>query len=212
MIGRRRRVAPGRGTDDRGSILVEFALLVPVLISLLLGVTEYGLAWKNDDVLASSLRAAVRTAAQAGGQPSTAPQADRLALEAYVGSMGQAKRMATQKVVIYQINSSNSNGRVPAACLDPANEAAGGVNTATVKCNIYTAADLANLAASNFGCGSGRWDNSFCPTNRSRSLTGSGPEQFGIYAAARYTALTRLIPGSSMTMTDYAAGRVEASP
>lgn len=210
-----RRMPGLRRLGDRGSILVEFALVTPVLISLILGITEYGLAWKNDAVLVSSLRSAVRAAAQAGGQASSAPQADLFALQAYLGSMGQAKRMATQKVVIYEITSANSDGRVPPTCLTAAAASAGGVNNgSTVYCNVYSGSRLAtaNLVAANFGCGAGDYDISYCPTNRSRSLTGSGPEQFGIYAEVRYTALTRLIPGSSMTMTDWATGRVEASP
>jgi len=51
---------PGRGCRDRGAAAVEFALVVPVLFMLIMGIIDYGL-WFNDSL---SLRQGVRESAR----------------------------------------------------------------------------------------------------------------------------------------------------
>jgi Flp pilus assembly protein TadG len=203
-----------RRRSDRGSILVEFALILPLLVLLVLGTIEYGSAWRSSATLSASLRATVRTATQVGSQPVAAERqyADFEALKAYMGAIGQDNRLTTVKVVIYKIADSNSTGAVPSNCLGTSAADQGGVRDV---CNVYEGTDFTTgLVASNFGCGSGsnKLDKQWCPTNRSNSLTGSGPDALGVYAEVRYTGLTKLLPGGSTTLTDNATGRVEAAP
>lgn len=71
--------APARGSRDRGASAVEFALLVPVLVLLLLGILQYGV-WFTDSIgLRHGAREAVRSAAVTEFSPCTGPGSDAAA-------------------------------------------------------------------------------------------------------------------------------------
>ena len=53
-----RRLAP----RDAGQSLVEFALLLPILMGVVIGIFEFGRAWNIDQVLTSAAREGVRLA------------------------------------------------------------------------------------------------------------------------------------------------------
>jgi len=50
------------GRSERGQALVEFALVVPMLLLLLLGVVEFGRAWNAYQVITDAAREAARSA------------------------------------------------------------------------------------------------------------------------------------------------------
>jgi Flp pilus assembly protein TadG len=56
----RRRGRRGRG--ERGAVLVEAAIVLPVLLLIVLGIVEYSLAFKNSLSVTSATRAGARTA------------------------------------------------------------------------------------------------------------------------------------------------------
>jgi Flp pilus assembly protein TadG len=58
-------------TSERGAVAVEFALLAPVLVMLLLGITEFGRAYNAQITLSSAAREGVRVMA-IGNSPSAA--------------------------------------------------------------------------------------------------------------------------------------------
>jgi Flp pilus assembly protein TadG len=60
---RRRRF----GGDDRGQALVEFALVLPVLLILLLGIIDFARAWNVYQVLTDAGREGAREAVVANG-------------------------------------------------------------------------------------------------------------------------------------------------
>jgi Flp pilus assembly protein TadG len=55
-----------RWRDDRGAVLVEFALIAPVLILLLFGIVEYGLVLNAQLQVTGAARQAARTMAVTG--------------------------------------------------------------------------------------------------------------------------------------------------
>jgi Flp pilus assembly protein TadG len=57
--GRRSRM-PGRPRPDSGQALVEFALVVPLLILLLVGIFEFARAWNAYQVITDAAREAMR--------------------------------------------------------------------------------------------------------------------------------------------------------
>jgi len=61
-----------RSRRSNGQALVEFALLVPLLIIIILGIIEFGRIWMTMNVLASAAREGARKAAV------TAPDADQV--------------------------------------------------------------------------------------------------------------------------------------
>jgi len=54
--------------DNRGQALVEFALLLPVVMLLLLGIVEFGRAWQAKQTLTDAAREGARIAVVANGQ------------------------------------------------------------------------------------------------------------------------------------------------
>jgi hypothetical protein len=55
-VGERRRDAPGRGRRDRGAVLVEFALILPLLICLILGAISGGFALSQKNSMTNAVR------------------------------------------------------------------------------------------------------------------------------------------------------------
>ena len=62
-----------RRRDERGQSLVEFALLLPFLLILLMGIFEIGRAWQRSQVLTDICREAARVAAVASSNFSMQP-------------------------------------------------------------------------------------------------------------------------------------------
>ncbi len=67
---RRRRF----GTDERGQALVEFALVLPVLLIMLLGIIDFARAWNVYQVLTDAGREGAREAVVANGLDDAAIQ------------------------------------------------------------------------------------------------------------------------------------------
>lgn len=51
------------GKTKRGQALVEFALLVPVMLLLVIGIAEFGRAWMTENILTGAAREGARFAA-----------------------------------------------------------------------------------------------------------------------------------------------------
>jgi Flp pilus assembly protein TadG len=61
MRRRTSRWGSGRWGSEDGQALVEFALIVPVLILLILGLAEFSRAWSTQQVLTDAAREALRS-------------------------------------------------------------------------------------------------------------------------------------------------------
>lgn len=62
----------------RGQSLVEFALVLPMFLLLLIGVTEFGRAWMTRNILTGASREAVRIAAIQGNTASALSRANNI--------------------------------------------------------------------------------------------------------------------------------------
>jgi Flp pilus assembly protein TadG len=62
----------------RGQSLVEFALVVPVFLLLLIGIAEFGRAWMTRNILTGASREAVRIAAVQGNTASALSRANNI--------------------------------------------------------------------------------------------------------------------------------------
>jgi len=62
----------------RGQSLVEFALVLPVFLLLLIGVAEFGRAWMTRNILTGASREAVRIAAVQGNTASALSRANTI--------------------------------------------------------------------------------------------------------------------------------------
>lgn len=202
------------GGED-GAVIVEFALMAPLLVLLVLGIVEYGSVLRNE----TTVTGAVRNAARVGAQYKDDAFGDQGALTSLNASIGSAQRITINRVVIYRADS--ASGAPPAACLSvnvtsSPSDAHGSVADS---CNVYSGAQVASAgtstkwsAAADTCTGNvNKWDNYWCPSVRKAALVGgdSPPDYFGLYVSVTYTPLTGAVPGISTTYTDYAVNRLE---
>lgn len=66
-----RRRGPGLREDDSGQALVEFALVVPILLLLLIGILSFARAWNVHQALTDAAREGARTAVLANPEITT---------------------------------------------------------------------------------------------------------------------------------------------
>jgi Flp pilus assembly protein TadG len=204
--GRSQRRGASRCSDD-GSVLVEFALVAPLLFLILFAIMEFGFIFKDTLTINNMTRAAARTGAAAGDN--TNPSADYQMLSALKAS-GGALSAQIQGVIIFKASGTSSS--LPAGCSL--------TSSVPGECNVYTplqiseiqttyAAQLAQYPNS-FGCASGSWDASWCPGTRVVSQSGnggSGPDYLGVYISTKHSNVTGFF--HSMTLQDAAVMRLE---
>ncbi|MFN8041529.1 MAG: TadE/TadG family type IV pilus assembly protein [Acidimicrobiales bacterium] len=195
---------PRRLADDQGAGLVEFALVAPVLILFVIGIVEYGLAYRQDQQIQTALMSAGRMI----GQQSNSRWADFEGLRAIDSALGAAPRLTINKVVVYK--STAANGQVPSNCasITPSNNAANGLSGS---CNVYSSAQVKTstpsgfIAGTNNSCASGSWDTNWCPRNRDPEN-----DKVGVYIDVTYAPITRILP-NNFTMKRYTVYVVEPS-
>jgi len=64
--------------SNRGQSLVEFALVLPVFLLLLIGITEFGRAWMTRNILTGASREAARIAAVQGNTAAARSRANTI--------------------------------------------------------------------------------------------------------------------------------------
>ncbi len=183
-----RRDDPQRSGSDRrgrqrGSIMVEFALVVLPLATIFLGMVEVASAWKANSELASTSRQAARVASHLGVDAQT----DRAALQAVVagvgGDIGQI-----DYVIIFDADVRPS--LATSAC----------TNTSQ-RCNKFTGTALADLGVdARWGCGAGRYDRNWCPTVRSSDP--ANPDTLGVEIVYRHRYLTGFFGVDELTLKE----------
>ncbi len=181
-------------------MIAEFALTLPVIAVLVLGVVEFGLAWKDKLTVQTAVRSGVRVASGEG----TSATADKNLL---LGVGSAATPLGLTNVtwaIVYK--STSANGAVPAACTSPT------PHGVTGSCNVYTGAQLAQVMAGTapaswFGCGASALDRFWCPTTR-QDLQRLGTDQLGLWMEVTHHQAFGFF-GPTLTLRDRAVMRIE---
>lgn len=172
-------------SSDQGAVLVEFALLAPVLIMLALGVLEYGNAWHQTTSIERAVQMGGRSAS-AGGNGRFADFEALRAVDAVTRGLPGIK---VDSVVIY--NATGTDGTVPDNC-----RAASLSNL----CNFYsgdqvrttTPVGFTGGTSANPACSSSSWDRAWCPVSRPREEYNQ--TRIGVHVTATYKSVTNLLP------------------
>ncbi len=168
---------PRRLRGDSGGALVETAIVAPLLIILVLGMAEMGLAWRASTEVSD----AVRQAALDASAPAGDRNADIYALE-NLGSIIDPDTIVS--VIIYKAAGTGTDGGVPAGC--------SGAGT----CNTYSSADVlravnGTISVNETSC-AGDFDSNWCPLDR------DVPDQVGVAVVVEHSYVTGIIPGSGI--------------
>jgi Flp pilus assembly protein TadG len=173
--------------------MLEFAIVAPLLLLLLFGIVEFGLAWRSYLTVSNSTRAGARVASDMGNDP----LADWNALQAVRTGLRKAPANALQRVIIFDASSSG----VPTA------ECRAGTPRAGV-CNVYAPADL-NRPSTAFGtCGGTSLDGPWCPASREVRQS-MGADYVGVWIEYRHSYISSWLPGGGITIDDGTVMRLE---
>lgn len=193
----RRRTAR-RADDESGAVLVEFALVALILLTVLAGTFDLGMGW----TAGLRVNEAARTGARIGSGQGEAKNADFSLLSGMRSALDSSGVLdEVERVVIFR--STTASGQMPEAC----KAGTGG----SQKCNILTGAQLRSLSSSPTavgptGCMNASTTKNWCPTTRkSVQLTA---EYLGVWVSVRHDYLFPLL-GDGLTIERAAVMRLE---
>ena len=209
-----------RHRAERGVILLETALVVVFLMTLVVATFEIGMGWRSSITNSNAARAGARVEAYQG----TSYQADYSALLSVNAGLASVSRATITKVIIFKATSGSTT--VPATCLaltpSTSSSTPTGLNTAGAKCNVYSGTQIANLASgtitsANFGngsnanaaCTASKLDYYWCPFDRSNDQA-AGLDYVGVYVQISHASFSRMF-GTSFTITDSEIMQIEPS-
>ena len=208
----RRRFGP---RSERGAVVVEAALVTPLLMILLLGIIEMALLMKDDVALTSAVRNGGRIASASadagpGGvaaddgsclspcTPSNAPMFAQMAANAIQSAGSALPKDSIQELWVYKANSKGYPCPVASGC---------DTNTATaMTCGLNCVKYKWQKTKDEFRYYSGTWlsksDNACANTN---------PDVVGVYMKAKHSYLTGFFT-NSVTIEDHAVFTFEPLP
>jgi hypothetical protein len=199
----RTRCGDPSSRGDDGAVLVEFALAIPLIVLIFLGVVEYGSAFNDANLVERGVLTAGRTVSSVADDR----QADFATIQSLAAGLETGRRVAIDKVIIYR--STTAEGTVPPGCLTAPTTGPGPYGVAGL-CNVYPGARVAAATQADFagttGCTAGSWDARWCPTSRTRDVS---PDRVGVWVQVSYAPLTGLLPVGGLDITKQAVYQLE---
>jgi Flp pilus assembly protein TadG len=203
----RRQHRQSRNGNERGTTLIEAAIVTLPFFMFIFAIVEVGLQLATSHAVTGAVKAGSRTASVAVSNV----EADHTILQSVAKELAGLPRGRDQivRIVIYR---STASGQAPSAACKAGTSAG---PPATDVCNVYTAADLTR-PVTDFGCHTGvpvtSPDRHWCPSTRKSALTGTGgpPDYVGIYIEVTHQRVAGLV-GNDATLSDYAVNRLEPS-
>ncbi|MDZ7732529.1 MAG: TadE/TadG family type IV pilus assembly protein [Acidimicrobiia bacterium] len=186
-------------TGDRGAVLVEFAIFAPVLVLLLIGLLEYGLAWSDSQQAAGALANGARVTSNLGPEVT----ADYQGLSAFEAELDDIDNTRIDRVVIYEADS--AGGDIPESCKTSDDASVWD----SLNCNVYTGSQIDSMTASDFtdeDC-SGQPDQYWCPSERDEDQLSA--DFVGMWVSITYEWKSGLFPGNGLTIEDRGVFRIE---
>ncbi len=194
MVERQRRM---RG--DSGAVIVESAIITPLLMLFVFGIFEFGFAFRDYLAVANSARDGAREASVAAD----AADADYRMLRAIQRASAALPDGVIERIVIWE--AAGPTDTVPTSCKNG--------TPVTGSCNVYDSADL-STPEYQFGCqeiASGDLFNSpdrfWCPIDR-EVIAGSGLDFVGVYVQITHDYITGLF-GDTVEFDDHIVLKVE---
>lgn len=224
------RSSARRARGDRGAVLVEAGLALPVFFLLVFGIMEAGHALKSYSAVANAARGGGRAASVAGAEG----LADQEVLLQIQREAAGTLRGEIQYVIIWKATPPTYGAPLvmspPQACINVAEsltEPNLGPRGVSGVCNIYAhpdapngafalAADEANLSQ-HFDCDLSnpiQLDCSWPPRSREVRISPRGefprydPDHVGVYLKAKHRYLTGVM-GSTLTITESGVNMIE---
>lgn len=194
-----------RRRSERGAVLVELAIILPLLMAISLATLDLGLGWRTSLTVSGASRAGARAVSNLGINV----QADRSTLQSVAAALGTVPASQIEMVVIYR--STTADGAPPAGCVSSTALSNGG--DSSLFCNTYSGTELSQIAVGagptfGTGCTLSR-DRRWCPPNRNNSQAStSGPDFAGVYVKVNHRTSTKMF-GTTFVVDDFAVMPLE---
>jgi Flp pilus assembly protein TadG len=193
LVTTRRRRANG----ERGAVLVEAAIVLPLLLLLVLGVIEFSMAYKASNTVGSSVRAGARLGS-AEARSSTFFTDIKAAVEASLQPTGQ------DTPISLWIYDSNANGFPNGAA----------TMTCNTYCTAYTNWSVASHSFTTTTAGTA-WTTGAAGTMHA-CATDTTTDSVGVYVVMTHSTLTGIFAAAvgknSFTLSDKSIARLEPVP
>lgn len=187
---------PRPGRRERGAALVELAIVGVLLVTILAGAFDLGMAWRGTLAVTEAARAGVRVGSAVGVDT----EADRdllLSVKSALSSSGMLDEVT--RIVVFK---SGTDGEVPALCKTATSLRTG--------CNILSGAQLKALTTTSLletnGCIKDSISKGFCPTTRKD--VPAEADSIGIWIRAEHPNLFPIM-GPKRTIERTAVMRIE---
>ncbi|MFV2000320.1 MAG: TadE/TadG family type IV pilus assembly protein [Acidimicrobiia bacterium] len=185
------RLFKKRSDSQRGVVLVEMALVAPILILLVIGIMEFGLAFRDRLTVSNGTQSAGRVAAALGNSDDS----DMAVLQAVEQSLGILPGSGGGIIKHVQIWKSNGAGAPVTAC---GAVGSGGSNCnwyeydPSLPCNWNPCPDPNNGSPPVYGGG-------FTPAGRDVTLDSGGLDTVGITVLFAHNWITGIMPLADVT-------------
>ncbi len=197
--------------QERGAVLVEAAICIPLLLFVIFGLAEAGFAWEAKSATISGVRTGVLRAATEGDRAGV----DLRILQSVIGEVGAEKVSQIDGVIIFEITTDADTDFDTCLASIPAGGFAG--------CVVYDNANVTSVlngtvSAANFDSGSGfqydgngdvvgytceagKLDSTWCASER----TVGGDVQLGVGIMYTHDWMTGILPFDSPQFAEYVA-------
>lgn len=196
MLNLRRKMAKRR--QERGAVLVELTLVVPILVTLVLGMFEVGMAWGATQTVVQSARSGARTVSQLGDYAYSDQEGLRAVLSTFGDDVDRVER-----VTFYEYDASEPDG-VPFGCR---------TSSQAGFCNTYGTSDFllvtndAHFADSEASCG-GEASAPWCPISQ-RDNSQLNATLIGVEVEFRHARVSGFFGVGDMTLTQRTVMKIE---
>jgi hypothetical protein len=190
-----------RNGDERGAVLIEALIVIPILMMITLGIIEYGGAYREDSTVAAATRAGARVASALSksdfGVTSAGTDGGIVTANAVAAVLQSLGAQAPQQLWIYRVEPLNSSCGPPAftGC---AYKVGYGWNSTT---KLFNTTELSTSgswpATKQYACASG-----------ANLVGGTGPDQIGVWVTVNHTAVTHMF-GTGRALTGKTVMRLE---
>ncbi|MFT7475764.1 MAG: Flp pilus assembly protein TadG [Verrucomicrobiales bacterium] len=203
-----------RRQNQRGAIIVEAALAIPLLLLVILGSVEAGFAWEAKSATTSGVRTGLLRAASIGDKPET----DMRIMQSIIGEIGPDNIAGVEYVMIFNAAGANDEATINSCAL-----AIGGGGTSD-QCVVYNNTTLQNVLASadpgafqlanfddggndfvngagndDYACAAGALDSNWCAARR----TVGGDAEIGVAVEYNHSWFTGIFPFSPPVFHDH---------
>ena len=215
LIQRRRRRAED-SDRERGAAFIEFALAVPFLLLIAMGIVEMGLGW----MAANDVNASVRDAARAGTSAPAYLTSDRTILVTIGTALSPTELAGLQKVVVFKADATGKPLNASCLTLNPNDGGPGSAAGVSGACNVYgpkqvayAVANPTNLtawggAADQKSCTNTEIYKLWCPASRNHSQANNLLDNLGVFVQLKHSNVTHFNFGD-ITIKRQAVFRLE---